>query len=92
MYDPYRGVIAFVRVVDGTLRKGADAPRDGDGQEFEAEELGFMAPRRAPVDALGAGEVGYLVTGLKDVHGDASATRSRSQAGAAPSRSPATRR
>jgi GTP-binding protein LepA len=66
-YDQYRGVIAFVRVVDGTLPTGAALRAMATGTDFEAEELGFMAPGRVPVEALGAGEVGYVVTGLKDV-------------------------
>src|SRR6187431_3278861 len=66
-YDQYRGVIAFVRVVDGTLPTGAALRAMATGTDFEAEELGFMAPGRVPVDTLGAGEVGYVVTGLKDV-------------------------
>ncbi|MGE5689505.1 MAG: translation elongation factor 4, partial [Pseudomonadota bacterium] len=66
-YDQYRGVIAFVRVVDGTLRGREDQRAMALGTEFEAEEVGFLSPTRVPVDALTAGEVGYVVTGLKDV-------------------------
>src|SRR6187551_425439 len=66
-YDQYRGVIAFVRVVDGALPTGAGLRAMSTGTDFEAEELGFMAPGRVPVETLGAGEVGYVVTGLKDV-------------------------
>ncbi|HKP89467.1 MAG TPA: translation elongation factor 4 [Thermoleophilaceae bacterium] len=66
-YDQYRGVIAFVRVVDGRLPTGAGLHAMAMGTDFDAEELGFMAPQRVPVDALEAGEVGYVVTGLKDV-------------------------
>ncbi|MDH4177051.1 MAG: translation elongation factor 4, partial [Thermoleophilia bacterium] len=66
-YDQYRGVIAFVRVVDGRLEQGAALRTMATRTEFDAEELGFMSPQRCPVDALEAGEVGYVVTGLKDV-------------------------
>ena len=66
-YDQYRGVIAFVRVVDGRLPTGSPLHAMAMGTDFDAEELGFMAPQRVPVDALEAGEVGYVVTGLKDV-------------------------
>src|SRR6478736_2599409 len=66
-YDQYRGVIAFVRVVDGRLPTGSPLHALAMGTDFDAEELGFMAPQRVPVDALEAGEVGYVVTGLKDV-------------------------
>src|SRR5689334_9336225 len=66
-YDQYRGVLAFVRMVDGAFR-----PREGLramalGTRFEAEELGFFSPTRSPSGTLEAGEVGYVITGLKDV-------------------------
>jgi len=66
-YDQYRGVIAFVRVVDGRFQSGEGLRAMAQGTLFEAEELGVMSPARVPMDALGAGEVGYVVTGLKDV-------------------------
>jgi GTP-binding protein LepA len=66
-YDQYRGVIAFVRVVDGRFAAGDVLRAMALGTEFEAEELGYMAPARTPVASLGAGDVGYVVTGLKDV-------------------------
>jgi GTP-binding protein LepA len=66
-YDQYRGVIAFVRVVDGRLERGAALRAMATATDFDAEELGFMSPTRVPTQALEAGEVGYLVTGLKDV-------------------------
>jgi GTP-binding protein LepA len=66
-YDQYRGVIAFVRVVDGRLDSGAELRAMATRTDFDAEELGFMSPTRVPTQALEAGEVGYLVTGLKDV-------------------------
>ena len=66
-YDQYRGVIAFVRVVDGRLPTGVGLHAMAMGTDFDAEELGYMSPQRVPVEALEAGEVGYVVTGLKDV-------------------------
>ncbi len=66
-YDQYRGVIAFVRVVDGRFDTREALRTMATGTEFEAEELGYMSPARVPMKALTAGEVGYLVTGLKDV-------------------------
>ncbi len=69
MFDPYRGVIAYVRVKDGELpSRLAKIRLMATGVESEAEEAGVMAPEPLPVDALGPGEVGYVVTGLKDVH------------------------
>ncbi len=80
-YDQYRGVIAFVRVVDGRLEAGAGLRTMATGTEFAAEELGYMSPQRRPVPSLDAGEVGYVVTGLKDVSrlrvGDTLTTRAR---------------
>jgi GTP-binding protein LepA len=66
-YDQYRGVIAFVRVVDGRFETREPVVAMAQGTSFEAEELGVMSPAREPVASLGAGEVGYVVTGLKDV-------------------------
>jgi GTP-binding protein LepA len=66
-YDQYRGVVAFVRVVDGEFRTRDALRAMALGTEFEAEELGFLSPARQPIDALVAGEVGYVITGLKDV-------------------------
>ncbi len=66
-YDQYRGVVAFVRVVDGELRRREQLLAMALGTRFEAQEIGFMAPAMRPVERLSAGEVGYVVTGLKDV-------------------------
>ena len=66
-YDQYRGVVAFVRVVDGHFETREPLRAMAQGTSFEAEELGVMSPAREPVASLGAGEVGYVVTGLKDV-------------------------
>jgi GTP-binding protein LepA len=68
MFDPYRGVITYVRVKDGRLPSRARIRLIATGAESEAEEAGVMSPEPVPVDVLGPGEVGYLVTGLKDVH------------------------
>ena len=66
-YDQYRGVVAFVRVIDGLFRPRERLRAMAMGTRFEAQEIGFMAPAMSPVDALTAGEVGYVITGLKDV-------------------------
>src|SRR3954468_22989956 len=66
-YDQYRGVVAFVRVVDGTFTPREQVRAMALGTRFEAQELGFFAPTLRPVDTLAAGEVGYVITGLKDV-------------------------
>ena len=56
-YDQCRGVVAFVRVVDGVFRPER-AARDGDPDRFEAQEIGFMSPAMRRVQELAAGEVG----------------------------------
>jgi GTP-binding protein LepA len=66
-YDQYRGVVAFVRVVDGSFSRREALQTMATGTRFEAEELGFFSPTMTPVEALSAGEVGYVITGLKDV-------------------------
>ena len=66
-YDQYRGVVAFVRVVDGSFETQEPLHAMQQGTSFEAEEIGVMAPGRSPVESLGAGQVGYVITGLKDV-------------------------
>ncbi len=66
-YDQYRGVVAFVRVVDGGFQTRERVRAMAAGTRFEAEELGFFSPDRRPTETLSAGEVGYVITGLKDV-------------------------
>jgi GTP-binding protein LepA len=66
-YDQYRGVVAFVRVVDGSFSRREALQTMATETRFEAEELGFFSPTMTPVDLLSAGEVGYIITGLKDV-------------------------
>jgi GTP-binding protein LepA len=66
-YDQYRGVVAFVRAVDGRFRPQERVQAMATGTTFEVEELGWFSPERTPGPALSAGEVGYVITGLKDV-------------------------
>src|SRR5437588_499245 len=66
-YDQYRGVVAFVRVVDGSFKPREQLRAMALGTRFEAQEIGFMSPSMRPVESLSAGEVGYVITGLKDV-------------------------
>ena len=65
-FDEYRGVIALVRIVDGELRQGNTARLMATGTEMLVEEVGVRRPVNTPQAALKTGEVGYLVTGLKD--------------------------
>jgi GTP-binding protein LepA len=66
-YDQYRGVVAFVRIVDGVFRPREHLRAMALGTRFEAQEIGYMSPAMRPVQELQAGEVGYVITGLKDV-------------------------
>jgi GTP-binding protein LepA len=66
-YDQYRGVVAFIRVVDGSFARRDRLRAMAEGTQFEAEELGFFSPTMQPVQTLAAGEVGYVITGLKEV-------------------------
>jgi GTP-binding protein LepA len=66
-YDQYRGVVAFVRVVDGSFSTREPLRAMALETRFEAEELGFFSPTRSATGTLEAGEVGYVITGLKDV-------------------------
>src|SRR6202035_2132701 len=80
-FDQYRGVIAYIRVVDGTFRKGEAIRAMATGTEADIDDIGFFSPQMMPTDQLAAGEVGYLITGLKDVTllrvGDTLTTRTR---------------
>ena len=66
-FDQYRGVIAYIRVVDGTFTKGEAIRAMQAGTEAEIDDIGFFTPQMTPVKALSAGEVGYVITGIKDV-------------------------
>jgi GTP-binding protein LepA len=65
--DPYRGVVAYVRIVEGMLKKGMKAHFLGTQIPFEPLEVGFFSPKFIPDDRLEEGQIGYVITGLKDV-------------------------
>ncbi len=81
IYDQYRGVVAYVRVVDGRFSVREHVQMLGTGQVAEIEELGYFGPEPVPAKALETGEVGYIMTGVKDVSevrvGDTIVTRAR---------------
>jgi GTP-binding protein LepA len=66
-YDAYKGVIAYVRVVDGHFTKRDALKMMSNDSKFESVEMGVFTPRMLPVDSLGAGQVGYIATGFKTV-------------------------
>ncbi|MCU0641684.1 MAG: translation elongation factor 4 [Candidatus Margulisbacteria bacterium] len=82
-YDSYRGVIVYLRIVNGTLNKGDKIRLMGTGKEFEALEIGTLKLELIPRDSLSAGEVGYLIGNIKniaDAHVGDTVTRTRAPA------------
>lgn len=79
IYDDYQGVIAYVRMVDGTLQRGAPVTFLATGQHSEVLEVGHFSPKRVSEQRIVGGEIGYIVTGLKDLRavrvGDTIATQ-----------------
>lgn len=68
-YDIYKGVVAYVRVVDGSLGKNQKLHMLRNNSGADSLEIGYMKPKFVPKDSLQTGEIGYIVTGLKDVSG-----------------------
>jgi GTP-binding protein LepA len=66
-FDQYRGVIAYVRMVDGHFRKNERILAMQNGTEAEIDDIGFFRPKMTAVPGMEAGDVGYLITGIKDV-------------------------
>ncbi|MCW2962601.1 MAG: GTP-binding protein LepA [Thermoleophilia bacterium] len=66
-FDQYRGVITFIRMIDGTLKKRERALVMQAGINCEIDEIGCFSPEMVPTNELGPGEVGYIITGLKDL-------------------------
>jgi GTP-binding protein LepA len=66
-FDQYRGVIAYIRVVDGVFRKGEAIRAMAAGTHSDIDDIGVFSPQMISTDQLAAGEVGYLITGIKDV-------------------------
>lgn len=66
-YDAYKGVIVYVRIFDGTIRKGTPIRFMATGAEFEVIEVGAFKPRMTIVDELTVGDVGFVVAGIKNV-------------------------
>jgi len=67
VFDQYRGVVAFVRVVDGVFTKGEAIRAMQAGTRAEIDDIGFMSPDMVKSDRLAAGEVGFIITGIKNV-------------------------
>ncbi len=85
-FDQYRGVIAYIRVVDGVFRKGEAIRAMATGTQADIDDIGCFSPQMMGTGELAAGEVGYLITGIKDVTqlrvGDTLTVRARTGAAA----------
>ncbi len=68
-FDSYLGVISLVRIVNGSLKKGQKMRVMSTGRSYEVDQVGIFTPKRTPTEALRAGEVGYVVAGIKDIQG-----------------------
>lgn len=66
-FDSYKGAISYIRVFNGSLRKGDIVRMMSSGKEFEVAEIGVLSPYMTEVESLSAGEVGYLAAGIKNV-------------------------
>lgn len=66
-YDPYKGVIVYVRVIDGSIKAGSKIKMMATGKSFEVIEVGAFKPRMSIVDELQVGDVGFIVAGIKHV-------------------------
>ena len=66
-YDPYRGVVIVVRVIDGVLRPGMKIRLMAEGQDYESLQVGIFTPKAIEADELGVGEVGFLVANIKKI-------------------------
>jgi GTP-binding protein LepA len=87
-FDQYRGVVAYVRMIDGRFAKREPITAMQAGTQAEIDDIGFFAPEMRPAPGMSAGEVGYVITGIKDVTrlrvGDTLTSRERSAAEALP--------
>ena len=88
VFDQYRGVIAYVRVVDGAFHAGEAIRAMQAGTRADIDDIGFLSPDLVKTKPLAAGEVGYIITGIKTSRSCASATPSRPKAGRRPNRCP----
>jgi GTP-binding protein LepA len=66
-YDPYRGVVCLVRMIDGTLRRGMKIKFMSTGREYEITEMGIFTPKPKSIDSLSVGEVGFISANVKDI-------------------------
>ena len=65
VFNPFRGVIAYFKIKNGTLRKGQQIKFFNTGQDYEAEEIGILRMKLIPTQEIGCGDVGYIISGIK---------------------------
>jgi GTP-binding protein LepA len=68
-FDPYLGVVSLVRIKNGSLKKGDKMQVMSTSDIFQVDQVGIFTPKRTPKSVLGCGEVGFVVAGIKDIHG-----------------------
>ncbi|KTC88793.1 translation elongation factor 4 [Fluoribacter dumoffii] len=68
-FDSYLGVVSLVRIVNGSIRKGDKMRVMSTGRSYEVDQVGIFTPKRTKLDMLNAGEVGYVVAGIKEIQG-----------------------
>ena len=68
-FDNYLGVVSLVRVTQGSLKKGQKVRLKSTGRDWQVDEVGVFTPKRQPTDGLYAGQVGFMIAGIKDIHG-----------------------
>ena len=68
VFDEYRGAVAYIRVMEGTVREKDKIRFFSKGQEFQAEDIGVLEMQRKRIGSLSAGDVGYIIANVKDVH------------------------
>ena len=68
-FDNYLGVVSLVRVTQGSLKKGQKIRLKSTGRDWQVDDVGVFTPKRRSTDALQAGQVGFMIAGIKDIHG-----------------------
>jgi len=66
VFNPFRGIIAYYKIINGTLRKGEMVKFYNTGREYDADEIGVLRIKQDPRDSLSAGNVGYIISGIKE--------------------------
>ena len=68
-FDSYLGVVSLIKIIDGSIQKGQKIKIFSTGQTFTVDQVGIFTPKKTEMDQLSAGQVGYMVAGIKDIYG-----------------------